>query len=83
MSKHLAGSTVSVCMCVYVCVCAPPEIYCNVSREADCKQRALRLIDWPNYNKTTLGYHSNRSINKEPLSSDAHTHGCLQYCHRL
>lgn len=57
-----------------MCVCAPAEIYCNVSREADCKQRALRLIDWPNYNKTTLGYHSNRSINKEPLSSDAHTH---------
>lgn len=71
MLKHLAGSTVSACVCM--CVPAPAEIYYNVSGEADCKQQALRLIDWPNYNKTTLGYHSNRSINKEPLSFGAHT----------
>lgn len=39
MSKHLAGSTVSLCVCVYECVCvcarSPAEIYCNVSGEAD------------------------------------------------
>lgn len=45
MSKHLAGSTVSLCVrksvCIWVCVCvcvrmrSPAEIYCNVSGEAD------------------------------------------------
>lgn len=29
-----------------------------------CKH--LGLIDWPNYSKTILGYHSNRSIDEEP-----------------
>lgn len=37
MSKHLAGSTVSVhvCVSVRVSVHAPAEIFCNVSGEAD------------------------------------------------
>lgn len=35
MSKHLAGSTVSMYVCVKECVCVPTEIYCNVSGEVD------------------------------------------------
>lgn len=40
-------------------------------RFVSCKH--LGLIDWPNYNKSVLGYHSNRSIDEEPRLWCSHT----------